>query len=189
MEDALQKPELAGAISGFVFRLTADRLPLEGIAEASQTARILGARASLHLRMFGSNPAEAQEDDAWVAARLAEAVLAAAAFDNVSVYADTFVDNDRGYFVRNGVLDRLCNPRPAFHVVRNLSGLLNDRGGKIENYRVVGAPNERRIAFETNTTRFMLSMREGSITDIKIRIETDDDVRSIDLISGEVTHK
>ncbi len=187
MEDALQKPELAGAVSGFVFRLTADRLPLEGIAEASQTARILGVRASVHLRMCGSNPAKAQEDDAWVAARLAEAVLAAAAFDNVSVYADTFVDNDRGYFVRNGVLDRLCNPRPGFHIVRHLSGLLNESCGKIKNCRVSGSSDERRIAFETDTTRFMLLMRTGTQTDIKIRIETNDHVRTINLISGVVT--
>ena len=31
---------------------------------------------------------------------------------------------DRGYFVRQGVVDRLYNPRPAFHVLRHLNGAL-----------------------------------------------------------------
>ncbi len=120
----LEHPGIGDAIDGFVFRLTADRDPFEGVREASEVARELQVRASVHLRMCGSNPAERQVDDAWVAERLSGAIKAAAAFDNVSVFADTFIDNDRGYFVRHGVLDRLCNPRPAFDAIRDLMGSL-----------------------------------------------------------------
>jgi len=125
MRGLLARPELAGGPAGFVFRLTDERAPWDGVAEASALADAMGVQASVHLRMCGSNPAIAQEDDAWAAARLAEAALAANAFGNTTVYGDTFIDNDRGYFVRNGALDRLNNPRLGFHVVRYLLGALN----------------------------------------------------------------
>lgn len=125
MEALLARRELRGAVDGFVFRLTADRAPWDAIQEAAALASDLGVQASVHLRMCWSNPAEAWEDDGWVAQRIPEAMLAAAACPGVAVYADTFIDNDRGYFVRNGVLDRLNNPRPAFHAVRYLNGLLS----------------------------------------------------------------
>lgn len=126
MEGLLARSELRDAVAGFVFRLTADREPWPAVHEAADLAEALGVQASVHLRMCWSNPAEAWEDDGWVANRLPEAILAAATCRNVAVYADTFIDNDRGYFVRNGVLDRLNNPRQAFHVVRHLNGLLAD---------------------------------------------------------------
>lgn len=119
------RDELKDAFDGFVFRLTMDQRPHQGITEVSSLVEQIGTSASIHLRMCGSNPAEVQEDDAWVASRLTEAILSTATVENVSVYADTFVDNDRGYFVRNGVLDRLCNPRIGFDVVRNTLGFLN----------------------------------------------------------------
>ncbi len=125
MAGVLARADLGQAIDGFVFRLTADRDSFDGVREASDIAGELGVRASVHLRMCGSNPAEQQTDDQWVTERLIGAIKAAAVCDNVSVYADTFIDNDRGYFVRHGVLDRLCNPRPAFDAIRDLIGSLN----------------------------------------------------------------
>lgn len=125
MAGLLKRPELQGAISGFVFRLTADRTPWDVIEAISGIATEMNIRASVHLRMCGANPADAMEDDAWTAKRLAEAIVATTKHPNITTYADTFVDNDRGYFVRNGVLDRLCNPRLGFHVVQNLVGALN----------------------------------------------------------------
>lgn len=125
MAAILKRSEFTDAFAGFVFRLTADQRPHQGIVDIVNVVNDLGVVASVHLRMCGSNPAEVQEDDGWVTARLAETILTAATLDNVVVYADTFVDNDRGYFVRNGVLDRLCNPRLGFHVVRNTLGMIN----------------------------------------------------------------
>jgi len=124
MRELLGRPELADATDGFVFRLTADRTPSEGIHEAADLAEELGVQASIHLRMCWSNPAEPWEDDDWTADRVAEAALVANTRNNVAVYCDTYIDNDRGYFVRNGVLDRLNNPRLAFHVLQNLNGAL-----------------------------------------------------------------
>ena len=161
MQDLLTREELQGAVDGFVFRLTADRAPWDAIHEASSVARDFGVRASVHLRMCWSNPAEAWEDDDWVAARLPEAMLAVAACNNVSVYADTFIDNDRGYFVRNGVLDRLNNPRPAFHVVRYLNGLLSGFR-KINSGDVVEVAGARAVSIRADGRPLVLLLpREG----------------------------
>ncbi|MDA0681558.1 MAG: metallophosphoesterase [Proteobacteria bacterium] len=187
MAGILARPELNDAIKGFVFRLTADRNSFDGIDEASHTARRLGVQASVHLRMCGSNPAEVQEDDAWVADRLAEAVVAAAAFDNVSVYADTFVDNDRGYFVRNGVLDRLCNPRPGFHVVRHLTGVLNDRGGSVDHCRAEMLNGSRCIRFDIAGDQLTLTLNSSMGFNPTLRRESGEGCMEIDLVTGGVT--
>jgi 3',5'-cyclic AMP phosphodiesterase CpdA len=125
MKGLLAHPDLAGGIDGFVFRLMDDRSAWAATEEASRLARAMGVKASVHLRMFGANPGESREDDPWAANRLAEGALAANTFADVSVYSDTFIDNDRGYHVRNGVLDKRNNPRDGFHVVRHLLGALD----------------------------------------------------------------
>ena len=40
--------------------------------------------------------------------------------ENSTVFLDTFVDNDRGYFPRIGLLDRRLNPRKAFHALKSV---------------------------------------------------------------------
>ncbi|MCP3664160.1 MAG: serine/threonine protein phosphatase [Gammaproteobacteria bacterium] len=130
MQNLLEHNEFKGHVGGFVFRLTMDMDPVNVIAAADNIANDMGIAASVHLRMMGANPAEETADDLLSANRIVEAMLAARAHDNVTVFADTFADNDRGYFARNGVLDRLYNPRLGYYAVRNLNGVLNTLSGK-----------------------------------------------------------
>ena len=194
MQDLLSRMDLRGAVDGFVFRLTADRLPWEAVHEASTLASELGVQASVHLRMCWSNPAEAWEDDDWVAARISEAMLAAAVRDNVAVFADTFIDNDRGYFVRNGVLDRLNNPRPAFHVVRYLNGLLSTFE-TIKPGEVVETADARMVSVQADSrTLVLLLPKEGrqvvliSANDIRTLFgpEGFGGERLVDLVTGRI---
>jgi hypothetical protein len=37
---------------------------------------------------------------------------------NTSVFIDTFIDCDIGYYPRIGLLDRRFNPRPAFYALK-----------------------------------------------------------------------
>lgn len=113
-------PELDGVLAGVVFRLTLDMPVWETVAAASAVATSLGLRAHVHMRMAETSPASPVMDDALTVLRIAEAMAAAMTFANVTVFADTLVDIDRGYFPRSGVLDRLCNPRPGYHVVRHV---------------------------------------------------------------------
>jgi len=52
-------------------------------------------------------------DDAAIARRVEATARAAAGHPDVRVFLDTFMDVDRGYYTRNGLIDRRCHPRPA----------------------------------------------------------------------------
>lgn len=125
-DDQEQISQIAGLadVEGLVFRIEGMTPPWRAAQSAVDACRGHGLKASLHIRMSKGAPGLQQTDDDWVAARLAEAVAAACAFDDVHVYADTFADVDRGYYRRHGVVDRFYNPRPAFQVVRHLIATL-----------------------------------------------------------------
>ncbi len=121
----------AGLVGGFVFRVVRQASPWIAIAAAQAAAAALGGRASVHVRMASTNPAEAFTDDHANANRVAEALAATLAAvgpgrPQLDVFLDTFADIDRGYFVRHGLVDRRFNPRLASHVVRHLHAALND---------------------------------------------------------------
>jgi hypothetical protein len=63
-------------------------------------------------------------DEAAQLNRVAEALLAAATLPATRVYLDPLVDLDRSMDVVHGLLDRLSNPRPAFHAIRCLNSVL-----------------------------------------------------------------
>ena len=57
-------------------------------------------------------------------ARAVEAVFAAALAPGGRVFLEPLIDLDRTMDVSHGLLDRLCNPRPAFHAVRRANTVL-----------------------------------------------------------------
>ncbi|MDE0208578.1 MAG: hypothetical protein OXJ64_01700, partial [Boseongicola sp.] len=74
--------------------------------------------------MADQNPAAHRRNDLDNVHHIAEGMFTAAGRDEVELFIDTFMDLDRGHGVRNGVIDRLCNPRPAMSVVRNLCAIM-----------------------------------------------------------------
>jgi hypothetical protein len=89
------------------------------------------ARASLGLRRPGvllvelprAGEARAFTDDLALAQRVVAAAAVALGSPGRHVLLDGFVDHDRGYFPRHGLLDRKGDPRPAWWALRNLSRL------------------------------------------------------------------
>ena len=90
-------------------------------------------------------------DDEANALAAAEALFAAATMPGCRVYLDPLQDLDRVTKVVHGLLDRLSNPRPAFHVTRVLNTVLFGEGRQPGSYRPVnpgplhGSPNLRAI--------------------------------------------
>ena len=185
MAGVLARPELSGALDGFVFRLTLEMSPWATAATASAIATDLGVAASVHLRMFGANPALETADDHLSVTRIAEAMAAAAAFDNVTVYADTFVDIDRGYFPRTGVLDRMYNPRPGFHVVRNLNAALNRVVGEVSAGAAGDCPGGRYIQLQADKGTIVLALPDTGTTEMSVPFGAAHG-EQIDLGSGEI---
>ena len=64
-------------------------------------------------------------DDQDSALLATEARFAAAQTPGSRLYVDPLIDLDRTMDVRHGLLDPLCNPRPAFHALRCLNALLH----------------------------------------------------------------
>jgi len=58
------------------------------------------------------------EDDDRLQSFMVDAYKASRTMVNTTVFLDTFVDSDRGYYPRNGLLDRRFNPRPAFYALK-----------------------------------------------------------------------
>ena len=102
-----------------VVRIQPERDVWEGVA----TAAAVGAVAA-HVWLPRGEESVEFTDDAAVTRRVVVAALAAAANPSLSVFLDAFLDHDRGYFPRHGLLTRQSVPRPAFHALRNLSRLL-----------------------------------------------------------------
>ena len=109
---------------GYVVRAeTKDDLPalaarLSAWSEANRCA------IDLHLRIAGNNPAANVRDDDAILRAAVELFSCALAFPRVTMMFDPFMDVDRGYFVRHGLIDRRCNSRAAGLAVEALSAYL-----------------------------------------------------------------
>ena len=71
-------------------------------------------------------------NDLITANRVAEATIGALSADRLLVFLDTFVDQDRGYFIRSGLIDRAFNPRLGAKIVRHLHSVPKVIGGQIK---------------------------------------------------------
>ena len=131
-------------------------------AFAHDTHLALGIPVSVHLRLAGFNPAKPVCDDAWTARRTAEALFCSAG-KGVTTFADTLTDIDRGYFVRNGVLDQVCNPRLAAHVIGNLAAALHEGTGEIDPTGEKDAHGRWLFATQGNATIALFLPAESSV--------------------------
>jgi hypothetical protein len=188
MAGLLTRPELKGAVAGFVFRLTLDKSPWEALATAHAITTELDVAASVHLRMTGVNPALETADDYLMVHRIAEAMAAVCAFDNVTVYADTFADFDRGYFPRQGVLDRLWNPRLGFHVVRHLNAALNGIDGMLTPGDGGSCPGGSFVTLHSDKGPIILALPDPGTSEMVLSLpEKHASAQRIDLRTGIVT--
>lgn len=121
--DTAQLDQLAGltsqGVAGAVFRFSNQEPVARTLTEIDEAVSDRGLRGSVHLRVTGDNPAEPHVDDESTETRVAEAMDIAANLKATRVFCDTLADNDRGYFVRNGAIDRCCNPRRLWEIVRD----------------------------------------------------------------------
>jgi hypothetical protein len=86
--------------------------------------------------------------------RAAEALLASALVPGCRLFLDPLVDVDRSSDINLGLLDRLSNPRPAFHVVRCLNTILFAQPETYESLSSGGG--DRAIGLEGRSMRVRL---------------------------------
>ena len=107
-------------VEGVVFWLDIDESFSRSVGDISRLAGGLGLDAHVVARLTGANPAEWQDDERHTGTGSVLAQLAAIMAPNVRIYLDAFVDVDRGYYRRAGLIDKQYNPRAGWHAMRAL---------------------------------------------------------------------
>ena len=93
------------------------------MAEAGELAAALGRRAVAVVELPRGSESATFDDDEVVADRVVEAASAALLEPGVAVFLDGYMDHDRGYYPRHGLIDRSFNPRIAlYRLIRISSG-------------------------------------------------------------------
>ena len=88
---------------------------LREINQASERAKLI------NLQLPRLNEGIYFKDDQKLAAFIVNAYKASQKLPNATLFVDTFMDSDRGYYPRIGLLDRRFNPRPAFYALKLVS--------------------------------------------------------------------
>ena len=121
---ALDRPFDPQQADGFVGCIRAGASIWESSQTLARHAARLACEAIAHVELPRAGEGERQTDDLLTAICIIQARLASHAHPALHLLLDTFVDHDRGYYPRNGMLDRRGTPRAALHALRHLEQLL-----------------------------------------------------------------
>ncbi|MCL1592775.1 MAG: metallophosphoesterase [Actinomycetia bacterium] len=111
----LDRADSDQTVSELVFRIDQEIDVDSGVVTAIDIARRFGRRAVVLVRLPLADESETFDDDQAVSDRVVEAAVAAMVHQNCSILIDGFMDHDRGYYPRHGLVDRHLNPRGAFY--------------------------------------------------------------------------
>jgi predicted phosphodiesterase len=95
---------------------------------------------------------------------VAEAVLAAAGLGGCRLFLDSLVDMDRTPEFKFGLLDRLSNPRRAFHVARCLNTILFSSGEEFQAMAARDIPGGRVLGLRGGQRSLWLILPQGRAT-------------------------
>ena len=129
-------PGAARAFDRLGFRIGQAIEPWTGVKSAMDVAGHLGFGAAITVCLAPEGPDDANLDETWLANRVAIAAIAAVARPQAEVFLDTFMDVDRGYYVRHGLADRRGSLRLPGRAMARMHALLNGipPGGEIESH-------------------------------------------------------
>ncbi|RTL55245.1 MAG: hypothetical protein EKK40_00420 [Bradyrhizobiaceae bacterium] len=127
--DALLKQDPLRGVDGFVFRLDQTDDLASTVEGLSRWSRASGRKVDCHLRLAANNPARNATSETDVLARVTELFALGLGYPELGFVVDTFMDIDRGYFVRSGLIDRRCNLTMAGHAVEAMSAHLGAVAG------------------------------------------------------------
>ena len=141
--------------------LRLDRVLCHLEPEADPWDAVLSLRTCLPLSRIGGFDCVVElsgTDDVLAADRAAEALFAAATQPGCRLFLSPFVDLDRTNDPSHGLLDRLSNPRPAFHAVRCLNTALFTSPEPLRPLAVEQAGSTRVLASRGEKTSHWLVM-------------------------------
>ena len=166
----LSQKYIRKAADGFVFRIGRKEDLWENIPALYSFAQSMEVSAQFQVMLSNENPAIMECDDLANANRVAEALVLALALSGVTIYLDTFIDMDRGYFPRNGLVDRRYNPRLAAHVYRNLNSVLGPYSDQLLIDKKDEIPGVKICRLSATNSTFVIVLPEREILLNKLEI-------------------
>ena len=127
---------------------------------ASDIQEKSGLHTSIHFRLTSDDPSAHPRDDQVICDRMAEMMWRCWSNNDEHsphVFCDSLIDNDRGYFPRKGILDRLYNPSAGFYIVKNLHSVFNHMG-RPETCHIHCDPMSQRT-YEVTTGAGLITMK------------------------------
>ncbi|MDO8300077.1 calcineurin-like phosphoesterase 5, partial [Lacisediminimonas sp.] len=115
-------------IDGITVRLDRGTDLLATAGALNAFAQALDCDIIASVKLAGPSLARACDDNIDTARLAAEAIVASRSSSRVRYVFDTFMDIDRGYFPRNGFIDRSFNPREAANTVASMAAMLPAEG-------------------------------------------------------------
>jgi len=168
---------------GVTFRLPQLSSPWQACQDIMALCRENKLRASVNVGLPRLNEGVNFTDDGKIANYVAEIWAAAEAFTELTFIFDTFMDHDRGYYPRHGLIDRRFNPRVQFSVLKNLQQLSASLGSDLH--------IKNRLPIDKKTVEFLISAEKGQATllirtsEQPAQITDYGDKKVIDLQSGQ----
>jgi len=196
IENLLCDFDLSALFDGLIFRLVRNQNVSASLARLAATCRNLNVAGSTTMFMADLNPAHHQLDDQINANRIAEGMFTCAVLGNLELFVDTFMDLDRGHSVRNGVIDRFCNPRSGMYVVQNMCAILSSTGdfsGRLS-YGFSNSVSTNWVSLEQDRRRFILMLpnarsQKFNVIDSCGHLDLDlgSNGEATDLVSGKIS--
>jgi O-acetyl-ADP-ribose deacetylase (regulator of RNase III) len=156
-----------GVIEGVVFSTGSYSDLLESMVLAAGILREQDAATIVHAVLPRVDEGIIWDRDQEVADRAAESLTAAHAVDKAVVFLDTFVDHDRGYYPRPGLLDRRYNARTGMQVLSHLRDVLQALGPTDYAGTIASPEGIRAVAVPAGGCRCVLVMPEESGTPLE----------------------
>jgi len=112
---ALLELDASRAFGNLVFHVPWGNDVADGVTRSNAIAREYGRRAVVIIDLPANSESSTFDDDEAVASHAVTAARVATSATDAAVFLDAFVDHDRGYYTRHGLIDRAFNPRPALY--------------------------------------------------------------------------
>jgi len=107
-------------IDGVVIRIPYDVPVLESVKKFFDTQTSVSLKIIFDIYLKPNKSSICNSNQREISKRITEAAIASKLFLNSIFRIDTFMDIDRGYFLRNGVVDRKHNPREVAFQLRKI---------------------------------------------------------------------
>lgn len=170
-------------IDGVTVRLDDDVDLVDAARVLDEFAKDIGGVVLASVKLAMGNLSTLNADNFGTARKAAEALILSRSTTRVSFVFDTFMDVDRGYFPRNGFIDRRFNPRPAALAVAALVATLPAAGMA----RVVSADaaeSSRTVRFSVGNDEFELVAERSPRASLRLIAPASGIV--VDLLTQEV---